>query len=217
MLLEARAAPPFYKNGYLLACETTREGVLVDPGDEVGELLDLVERHQVSVKFIFLTHAHMDHVSGVARARRALGAPVGLHRDDLFLYETAVQQGLAFGIRVDPPPPVDFFYDAAGPGYRFGSYDVQVHHTPGHSPGSVCLRVGRAGEPGQALFVGDTLFAGSIGRTDLPGGDHETLLRSIREVLFAFGDGAVVYPGHGPVTTIGEERRSNPFLVGVIA
>jgi hydroxyacylglutathione hydrolase len=215
MILEVCAAPPFYKNGYLIACETTREGILVDPGDEVGELLALVERHGVAVTGILLTHAHMDHVSGVARAKRRLGAPIALHRDDLFLYEKAVQQGLAFGVRVDPPPPVDVFYDTHPDPFRFGAYEVRVHHTPGHSPGGVCLEVRRAGEPGRSLFVGDTLFAGSIGRTDLPGGDYDTLLRSIRTVLFAFGDDARVYPGHGPATTIGEERRSNPFLVGL--
>lgn len=215
MLLEIRAAPPFYKNGFVLGCEESREGVVIDPGDEVEELLAIVERERLQVKYILLTHAHMDHVSGVARAKRALGAPIGLHRDDLFLYEKAVQQGLAFGIRVEPPPPVDFFYDGPGP-YRFGAYEVRVHHTPGHCPGGVCLQVGRAGEPGKDLFVGDTLFAGSIGRTDLPGGDYDTLIRSIREVLFAFGDDAVVYPGHGPVTTIGHERRTNPFLAGLI-
>ncbi len=215
MLLEMRAAPPFYKNGFVLGCDETREGVLIDPGDEVEDLLAVVERERLVIKYIFLTHAHVDHVSGVARAKHVLGAPVGLHRDDLFLYEKAVQQGLAFGIRVEPPPPVDFFYDSSEP-YRFGTYEVRVHHTPGHCPGGVCLQVGRAGEAGKQLFVGDTLFAGSIGRTDLPGGDYETLLRSIREVLFAFGDDAVVYPGHGPVTTIGHERRTNPFLVGLV-
>jgi hydroxyacylglutathione hydrolase len=215
MLLEIRAAPPFFKNGFVLGCEQTREGVLIDPGDEVEDLLAIVQRERLSIKLILLTHAHMDHLSGVARAKRALGAPIGLHREDLFLYEKAVQQGLAFGIRIEPPPPVDFFYDGPGP-YRFGAYEIRVHHTPGHCPGGVCLQVGRAGEAGKHLFVGDTLFAGSIGRTDLPGGDYETLLRSIREVLFAFGDDAVVYPGHGPVTTIGHERRTNPFLVGLV-
>lgn len=119
-----------------------------------------------------------------------------------------------FGVRVEPPPPVDVFY---GPGqvFAFGDYEVRWHHTPGHCPGGVCLQVGRAGTPGggKDLFVGDTLFAGSIGRTDLPGGDYDTLIRSIEHVLFAFGDDAVVHPGHGPATTIGAERRTNPFLV----
>jgi hydroxyacylglutathione hydrolase len=104
------------------------------------------------------------------------------------------------------------FYDGPGP-LTFGDYDIFVHHTPGHCPGGVCLQIGKRGEPGRALFVGDTLFAGSIGRTDLPGGNYETLLTSITTVLYSFGDEARIYPGHGPTTTIGEERRTNPFLL----
>ena len=117
-----------------------------------------------------------------------------------------------FGLRVDAPPPVDVFY-SPGQVIAFGAYDARPHHTPGHCPGSVCLQVGKRREDGKRLFVGDTLFAGSIGRTDLPGGDYATLMQSIRTVLFAFGDDAEVYPGHGPTTTIGQERRTNPFLL----
>jgi hydroxyacylglutathione hydrolase len=212
MLIETRAVGPFFKNGYVLGCEDTREGVLIDPGDEVEELLSSIERNRLSIKYILLTHAHLDHVTGVGRASKALGVPVGLHRADEFLYRSVVQQGLAFGVRVDPQPPVDFYFDAAGP-WAFGSYRVWVHHTPGHCPGGVCLAVGKEGESARSLFVGDTLFAGSIGRTDLPGGDAPTLLRSIREVLFCFPDESPVYSGHGEPTTIGKERRTNPFLV----
>ena len=213
MLLETRAVAPFFKNGYVIGCEETREGVVIDPGDEVDELLAAVEAHRLTVRYILLTHAHLDHVTGVGRAKEALGAPVGLHRDDEFLYRAVVQQGIAFGFKVDPQPPVDFFYDGSGP-WRFGRYGAWVFHTPGHCPGGVCLAVGREGETARALFVGDTLFAGSIGRTDLPGGDGPTLLRSIRDVLFSFPDDSPVYSGHGPVTTIGRERATNPFLVG---
>jgi hydroxyacylglutathione hydrolase len=117
-----------------------------------------------------------------------------------------------FGMRVEQPPPVDVFY-SPGQAVGFGTLEVRWHHTPGHCPGGVCLEVGSAGQPGTDLFVGDTLFAASIGRTDLPGGDAATLLASIRNVLFAFGDEARVYPGHGPETTIGRERRTNPFLI----
>ena len=137
--------------------------------------------------------------------------PVWLHRDDNFLYEGVVQQGEMFGLRVEPQPPIDHFYDVREP-LGFGRYRVDVRHTPGHCPGGVCLAVREEGEPRSTLFVGDTLFAGSIGRTDLPGGDLETLLRSIREVLFAFPDDSVVWSGHGPETTIGREKRTNPFL-----
>jgi glyoxylase-like metal-dependent hydrolase (beta-lactamase superfamily II) len=116
-----------------------------------------------------------------------------------------------FGIKIERQPAVDRFYDAAP--LAFGDYEVRVHHTPGHCPGGVCLQIGRAGAPGDHLFVGDTLFASSIGRTDLPGGDYETLMRSITGVLFALGDAAIVHPGHGPDTTIGRERTGNPFVL----
>jgi hydroxyacylglutathione hydrolase len=213
MILESRAVAPFFKNGFLLGCETTREAVIVDPGDEIDELLIEASRQTLAVRDLLLTHAHMDHVSGLKRAKEATGARIGLHRDDLFLYNAAVQQGLMFGCTIDPPPAPDFFYDTGVP-VVVGRYEVHVDHTPGHSPGGVCLRVGPQQGAGARLFVGDTLFAGSIGRTDLPGGDYETLLRSIRTVLFGFGDDAIVYPGHGPETTIGAERRTNPFLIG---
>jgi glyoxylase-like metal-dependent hydrolase (beta-lactamase superfamily II) len=213
MLLESAAVAPFFKNGYVLGCERTRDAVLIDPGDEVARLLAYVEAERLNVVAILLTHAHVDHVSGVAQAKRALDVKVYLHRDDLFLYDQAAAHGLMFGLKVEQPPPVDVFYEGPGP-IAFGDYDVFVHHTPGHCPGGVCLQVGRRGERGQDLFVGDTLFAGSIGRTDLPGGDYETLLRSITGVLYGFGDDARVYSGHGPETTIGEERRTNPFLRG---
>ena len=220
MIIEHRAVAPFFKNGFVLGCEDTREGVVIDPGDEVDDLLAAAAGHELSIGNILLTHAHLDHVTGVAKAKRALDVPVWLHRDDNPLYEHVVDQGRMFGIRVDPQPPIDRFYEAeghrGGEGYeaalRFGRYAVRVLHTPGHCPGGVCLAVTRDGEQRSTLFVGDTLFAGSIGRTDLPGGDTETLLRSIRTVLFAFPDDSVVWSGHGEQTTIGQERRMNPFL-----
>ena len=216
MIFETRAVPPFMKNGFVLGCEVTREAVVIDPGDDVELLLEAVEKHGLEPVAIVLTHAHLDHVTGVARAKQALGVPVWLHKDDQFLYEAVVQQGLMFGFKVEPQPPVDRFYEA-GQILRFGEYEIAVRHTPGHCPGGVCLAVN--GDPRtqgpterRILIVGDTLFAGSIGRTDLPGGDLETLLKSIREVLFSFPDGTPVYSGHGEPTTIGQERRSNPFL-----
>ncbi|MEI6666759.1 MAG: MBL fold metallo-hydrolase [Acidobacteriota bacterium] len=211
MLLDTRAVAPFFKNGFLLACPASREAVVIDPGDEVPDLLQLIDAGKLQVRYILLTHAHMDHVSGVARLKAATGAPIGLHRDDLFLYEVAAQQGLAFGYTLEQPPPPDFFYQVGQP-LVFGGYQVHVHHTPGHTPGGVALQVGATGTVGSQIFVGDSLFAGSIGRTDLPGGDAQTLLNSIRTVLCGFGDAATIYPGHGPETTIGKERRTNPFL-----
>jgi hydroxyacylglutathione hydrolase len=213
MIVETRAVPPFQKNGYVVACETTREAVVIDPGDEINLLLDVINGQSLKVRSILLTHAHVDHVTGVALAKQALQVPVYLHRDDQFLYEAAPQQAAFFGLHCDPLPPIDRYYDLAE-SLSFGEYEVGVHHTPGHCPGGVCLAIGRKGAIKEDLFVGDTLFAGSIGRTDLPGGDYPTLIRSITQVLCAFGDAARVYSGHGPQTTIGHERRTNPFLRG---
>jgi len=211
MIVETAAVGPFFKNGFVVGCEDTSEAVLIDPGDEVEALLGAAERRALSIRHILLTHAHVDHVTGVAAAKRALDVPVYLHRDDQFLYERAVQSGAMFGLQVEPQPKIDRYY-TPGEVITFGRYEVRPHHTPGHCPGGVCLQIGRKGEEGKELFVGDTLFAGSIGRTDLPGGDFSVLIASIRDVLFAFGDDAVVHPGHGPDTTIGRERETNPFL-----
>jgi hydroxyacylglutathione hydrolase len=212
MILETRAVAPFHKNGYVVGCEKTREGVLIDPGDEVELLLEAVGAHKLNIRYILLTHAHLDHITGVKRAKEALAVPVGLHQADNFLYEAVVQQGLAFGFPVEAQPPVDFFYEPEGT-LTFGEYVVTIRHTPGHCPGGVCLTVESADRSERSLFVGDTLFAGSIGRTDLPGGDTDVLLRSINEVLFAYPDETPVYSGHGAPTTIGREKRTNPFLI----
>jgi glyoxylase-like metal-dependent hydrolase (beta-lactamase superfamily II) len=211
MLLEVREAPPFHKNGYVLACKKTRKGVLVDPGDEVAELLRVVADEKLTIERILLTHAHVDHVSGTAKAKAATGAPVWLHHADLPLYEHAVEQAAFFGFDIEQPPPVDEFYDLAAP-IEIGTLSARVLHTPGHTPGGVCLLVGPGRAAGTALLAGDTLFAGSIGRTDLPGGDYDALIGSIMDVLFALPNDLAVHPGHGPATTIGRERKTNPFL-----
>ena len=211
MIVEVRAEPPFYKNGFVVGCERTREAVIIDPGDEVDGLLAAIRDHELEIKYILLTHAHIDHITGVGTAKDAVEAPVYLHKDDLFLYDSVEQQGAMFGFKVRRQPPIDVFYDPSS--IYFGDYEVRVHHTPGHCPGGVCLQIGKKGSAGMDLFVGDTLFAGSIGRTDLPGGDYQTLLRSITEVLFPLGDDSVVHAGHGPDTTIGRERTTNPFVL----
>ena len=217
MILESAAVGPFFKNGYVVGCENTRKAVFIDPGDEVEQLLAFIAAEKLDVTHILLTHAHVDHVSGVAEAKRALGVPIHLHQDDLFLYKNAVPHGMMFGLTVEEPPPVDVFYDGEGP-IAFGDYSVRVVHTPGHCPGGVCLAISKTGDASPPhLFVGDTLFAGSIGRTDLPGGDYATLLKAITERLFAFPDESIVYSGHGPETTIGRERQTNPFVLEYLA
>jgi len=233
MIVETAAAGAFMKNGYVLGCERTKVAVYIDPGDEVEQLLGFIAEQGLRVSHILLTHAHVDHVSGVAEAKRRLKAPIYLHRADQELYDNAARQGAMFGIQVEQPPPVDQYYEGQTP-ITFGDYVVEVHHTPGHAPGGVCLAVSRSASPkpqapgmaldassrkpqAASLFVGDNLFAGSIGRTDLPGGDYDVLMKAITEVLFAFPDESIVYSGHGPETTIGRERRSNPFVLEYLA
>jgi glyoxylase-like metal-dependent hydrolase (beta-lactamase superfamily II) len=212
MIVETEAVGPFFKNGFVVGCEDSKDAVLIDPGDEVGSLLAFAERAGLAIRHILLTHAHVDHITGVAAAKRALNVPIYLHRDDLFLYQRVVEMGAMFGLAVEAQPPVDVFYTPSQV-IAFGGCEARVHHTPGHCPGGVCLQIGKTGTLGHELFVGDTLFAGSIGRTDLPGGDYSTLIASIRHVLLPFGDAAIEHPGHGPDTTIGRERLTNPFLV----
>ena len=217
MILGTAAEGPFQKNGYVLGCERTSAAVYIDPGDEVEQLLGFIAERGLRVSHILLTHAHVDHVSGVAEAKRRLQAPIYLHPEDQSLYDNAARQGAMFGIEVEQPPPVDRYYDGQEP-IAFGDYRATVHHTPGHAPGGVCLAVTKKGDTAApALFVGDNLFAGSIGRTDLPGGDYEVLMKAVTEVLFAFPDESIVYSGHGPETTIGRERRSNPFVLEYLA
>lgn len=217
MIIESAAAGPFFKNGFVIGCERTRQAVFIDPGDEVEQLLSYIAANALQVTHILLTHAHVDHVSGVAEAKRTLGVPILLHKDDLFIYQNAVRTGMMFGLTVEEPPPVDRYYEA-DERLTFGDYEVRVAHTPGHCPGGVCLAVSKTNDPGAPhLFVGDTLFAGSIGRTDLPGGDYETLLKAITGVLFQFPDESIVYSGHGPETTIGREKATNPFVLEYLA
>lgn len=204
--------PPFQKNGFVVACPVARHGVIIDPGDEVDQLLQWTAAEQIEVEHILLTHAHVDHVTGVGIARAALHVPVWLHRDDARIYDRALEQARRFGLTLDAPlPPVDRWY-ADGDELAVGTLRIRPLHTPGHCPGGVCLAVTQEGVSGEDLFVGDTLFAGTVGRTDLPGGDSATLIDAIRRVLLSFPDEARVHPGHGPSTTIGHERRTNPYL-----
>lgn len=195
----------FAQNGYLVSCARTRRGILVDPGAAVGEMLAAAGAAEVEVELIVLTHAHLDHVDGVPHARRETGAPILLHPDDQPLYQAAPTQAQWFGMSIEPLPPVDQWMEDGGR-VRFGECELEVRHTPGHAPGHVVL----VGE-GVAL-VGDCVFAGSIGRTDLPGGDFQTLIRSIRARILTLPDETRLYSGHGPETTVGHERATNPFL-----
>jgi glyoxylase-like metal-dependent hydrolase (beta-lactamase superfamily II) len=216
-------------NCSILGDPETREALVLDPGDEVERVLEVLRRHSLDVRAIVSTHAHIDHVGGLHKLQQATGAPVLMHGDDLELYRHLDKQAEWLGV---PPPPaarVDQLL-REGDTVRWGGYAASVLHTPGHTPGSVSLYLsphghdvpapaGRveaaedAAEEGKGtLLAGDTLFAGSIGRTDLWGGSLEDILRSIHGKLLVLPDETLVYPGHGPATTIGEERAGNPFL-----
>lgn len=207
MKVHAFTVGPLESNSYLLVDETTREAALLDPGMESEPVADVLARERLAVTAIINTHGHFDHVFGNAYFKAKTGAPLLMHRADLDLVKRLEEQSLYFGFRATPSPSPDRFLEE-GDEVRVGGIRLRVLHTPGHSPGGICLVTEGA------AFVGDTIFAGSIGRTDLPGGSAEELLTSIREKLLALPDETVLYPGHGPATTIGHERRHNPFLTG---
>ena len=211
----------------------TREALVIDPGDEVHRILDLLGRHKLKVQAIVSTHAHIDHVGGLCKLHQYTGAPVLMHRDDLPLYQAMEMQASFLGVAPPDLTDVDQLLKE-GDVLHWGSFEAQVLHTPGHTPGSVSLYLphhagkitnsdgkGKATMPprenknvalASQLFSGDTLFAGSIGRTDLWGGSMEQIMDSLRTKLMHLPDDTIVHPGHGPVTTIGQERHLNPFL-----
>ncbi|PYP58127.1 MAG: hypothetical protein DMD40_06620 [Gemmatimonadetes bacterium] len=199
----------FAENCYLVVDERAGECAIVDPGEEAGLILHKVKETGTKPVAIWLTHAHLDHVLGVSRVAADTGAPVWLHPADRPLYDAVPDQAAWFGLAPPEPLPAPDQELAHGARLTVGDVSFEVRHAPGHSPGSVCL-VG----PGVALS-GDVLFAGSIGRTDLPGGDFETLIASIERELLPLPDDTILYSGHGPETTIGRERHTNPFLTGV--
>ncbi|MFC1729427.1 MBL fold metallo-hydrolase [candidate division KSB1 bacterium] len=197
---------PFETNCYLIGCETTGKAAVIDPGDSVETIIESAESNGLIIEKILNTHAHIDHTAGVHEMKTHLGIPFYLHKDDEFLLARIMEQGSMFGMHVEHKPEVDVYLHD-GDALNIGKETVTILHTPGHSPGGCCLLT----ENG--LFAGDTLFAGSIGRHDLPGGSYETLIHSIRTKLLVLDDGLNVYCGHGPATTIGIEKRSNRFLV----
>jgi len=196
---------PFQANCYIVGPSESGHVIVIDPGDEGERIVAALAETGGTLAAILLTHAHLDHIGAVAHLKRALDAPVHLHRGDLPLYERAVEQGAAFGLRVDPPPPPD--RELAGEGtLDIGGFELELRHTPGHSPGSVTL-VGNG-----VAFVGDCVFAGSIGRTDLPGGDADTLIDAILTRIVSLPGSTTLLPGHGPETTAAAEAATNPFL-----
>jgi glyoxylase-like metal-dependent hydrolase (beta-lactamase superfamily II) len=199
---------PFQQNCSLVICTATQRAALVDPGGEVDRLLDAVARSGATLEKILVTHGHVDHCGGVAEVAQRTGVPIeGPQREDAFWIDQLATQSAMFGVPGARPFTPDRWLEQ-GDKVVVGAIEFDVHHCPGHTPGHVVL----ANKPLQIAFVGDVLFAGSIGRTDFPRGDHATLIRSIVTRLWPLGDDMRFVPGHGPTSTFGEERASNPFV-----
>jgi len=210
MTLRAVVVPvtPFVQNCSVIWCDVTGKGAVIDPGGDLDRILEVVKSNGVELEKILLTHAHIDHAGGTAELARRLSLPVeGPHPGDRFWIEQLPEQGAMFGVaRSESFEPSRWL--GQGDSVTVGDVSLEVRHCPGHTPGHVVFY-----EPGARLaFVGDVLFAGSIGRTDFPGGDYDTLIRSIRDNLFPLGDDVRFVPGHGPMSTFGQERKTNPFV-----
>lgn len=211
LLMETFAAGAFACNCTVLACAKTKEAVVIDPGGETDRIRQIAEHHELVIKAVIHTHAHLDHIYCTRDVVEAHGGEICLHKDDLPLYEGIAMQAAMFGWKARETLPVDRFVED-GDVVRFGESGALVIHTPGHTPGSVCFEVVDEGENKTFLFAGDTLFRRGIGRTDLPGGDGRAILRSIRDRLYTMDPDTLVVPGHGDNTTIGDEARANPFV-----
>ncbi len=206
---ETFPAGAFACNCSVLACDTSKEAIIIDPGGEVDRIRGIVEHHGLSVKAVIHTHAHLDHIYCTRKVVENHGGSICLHKDDLFLYDGIEMQASMFGWQVDSVLPVDRFLED-GDSITFGEQAALTLHTPGHTPGSVCFEV-KDGDK-HIIFAGDTLFRRSVGRTDLPGGNSKQLLRSIQTSLYTRAPDSLVVPGHGPNTTIEEEAAKNPFV-----
>lgn len=205
MIIEKLEVGPIMANCFILGCETTKEAAVIDPGDDADRILMALAKSELKVKYLINTHGHFDHVGANKRMKEVTGADILVHPDDEPMLVELSRSAAMFGLSAENSPPADRLLKD-GDTIAFGEISLKVIHTPGHSMGGICLYT-----PGH-LFAGDTLFAGSIGRTDLPGGDYDTLIASIKTKLLGLPEETVVYTGHGPETSIANEKRMNPFL-----
>ena len=209
MIHEIIPVGPLQCNCSIVGDENSREAIVIDPGDDIDHVFALLKKHNLTVKQIVITHAHIDHVGGAMKLKAATGAPILLNQNDTALLKMLEMQASWVGMRSPGTVTIDGSIKD-GDVIKVSGLEAGVLHTPGHTEGSVCLLF----EPQKTLIAGDTLFAGSIGRTDLPGGSYEKIIRSLHDKLLTLDDAIVVVPGHGQLTTIGAERESNPFLQG---
>jgi hydroxyacylglutathione hydrolase len=198
---------PLQCNCSVIGDDTTREAMVIDPGDDIEDVLAIVRKHDLQVKQIVITHAHIDHVGGAMKLRAATGAPILLNQNDYALLKMLDEQAAWIGMAAPGAVEIDQSI-TTGDTVQAGAHVASILHTPGHTEGSICLYFPAE----KKLIAGDTLFAGSIGRTDLPGGSLQKIMQSIHNTLLPLPDETVVVPGHGPLTTIGQERETNPFL-----
>lgn len=206
VIVEKLEVGVFAENCYIVGCPSSLKSVVIDPGDEIDRIVNRIRELGLDVEQVFLTHGHIDHVKEVNSFLETFDVPVCMNAKDQFLLDNLPAQAAIFGLSTAGIPQVDKYIDE-GDMLSVGQLDFSVLHTPGHSPGSVTY------VSGEIAFAGDVLFSGSIGRTDLAGGDFDTLIASIKSKLFPLGDKMVIYPGHGPMTSIGVERQTNPFLI----
>jgi len=207
MIFETIVVGHLAVNCFVLGCESTKEAVIVDPGDDAGRILEFVKKKGLTVKYVINTHGHFDHIGANGQVIAATGAPLLVHEADTTFLSRAADVAVMYGLKAEnSPQPADFLRD--GMTISFGSCSMKVLHTPGHTPGGCCLYLESEGK----VITGDTLFADSVGRTDFPGSSHEALIDGIRKKLLVLPDETVVYPGHGPSSSIGHERRHNEYL-----
>ena len=208
MKFETIVTGPLSVNTYLLYDEETKDCVVVDPGDEASLIIDRIEELKLIPKEIWLTHAHFDHLGALSSLFQKYKATIYLHSEDYSLYKNAVEHSNVFGVEIEIPPSNPSFFNMNIHKRNIGSFVIEILHTPGHTPGSVSFY----NKESNMIFVGDLIFEGSVGRTDLPGGSFDVLEKSIIEQIYSKGDACVIYPGHGAKTTVGREKKNNPFV-----